>query len=74
MEKDNNPGIVSLKSSQTDLAASVNPVQSSFGSLNTAYNPFANLFGNLAGLGGQQATTQTRNARIPSMPTHPTAI
>ena len=59
MEKDNNPGIVSLKSSQTDLAASVNPVQSSFGSLNTAYNPFANLFGNLAGLGGQQATTQT---------------
>ena len=52
MEKHNNPGIVSLKSSQDSSPATVNPLQSSFGSLNTAFNPFGNLFGNLGGLGG----------------------
>ena len=58
MEKDNNPDIVSLKSSQSENTASaLNPLQSSFGSLNTAFNPFGNLFGNLAGLGGPAKTS-----------------
>ena len=67
MEKDNNPDIVSLKSSQTDnKATAVNPLQSSFGQLNSAFNPFA-LFGNLGGIGGS-ATTST-----PGLPNNPLA-
>ena len=63
MEKHNNPGIVSLKSSQDSSPATVNPLQSSFGSLNTAFNPFGNLFGNLGGLGGN---TQTNTPALPN--------
>ena len=64
MEKHNNPGIVSLKSSQADNSPStVNPLQSSFGSLNTAFNPFGNLFGNLGGFGGN---TQTNTPALPN--------
>ena len=54
-----------LITSQTENQASsaINPLQSSFGSLNTAFNPFGNLFGNLAGLGGN---TQTQTPALPN--------
>ena len=66
MEKDNNPDIVSLKSSQADTATVSPPLQSTFGQLNSAFNPFG-LFGNLGGLGGSTTT------RTPGLPNNPLA-
>ena len=68
MEKHNNPDIVNLKSSQLDNQATSpnSALQSSFGQLNSAFNPFA-LLGNL-GLPGGSPTTST-----PALPNNPLA-